>query len=192
MSGPGLDPVLPVGLALGRGRVADTSPHRVANTGGVELLDPHEWQVWSLAAAAGEPRGGLDRARLQAAARELGAERVSSVYYGLLERRLLIETDSRGEWAERVTMHALLSGLGQLDREGTQYALGVIGETPMVRLDAASYDAWQWLPFGPTLGAAAKTLGVAGGVADFRTVTDRVATLIARGAAYLLATKERQ
>lgn len=65
------------------------------------------------------------------------------MYYGLSKRRLLAETDIDGDWARSVTRQPWLSGLGELGLEGTRFGLGVLGHPPFVRLDAASYDAWQ-------------------------------------------------
>lgn len=184
--------VLPVGLALGQSAGSAPAIHRVADGARHEELHDAEWQVWTIAGGAWSPDGRWRREDLARAAKEAAVLDFFSVYYGLLERRLLIETDTSGNWARHVTLQPLLSGLGELDREGTEFGLGVMGEAPFVRLDAAAYDAWQWLPFGPSLAAAAETLGLASGVHGWATVADRVASLIASGAAYLQATKEDQ
>lgn len=184
--------VLPIGLPLGRSLGSPAAAHGVADGVRLQALHDEEWRVWTLAGGACAPDGRGRRDDLARAAKEVAVLDFFSVYYGLLRRRLLIETDSSGNWARHVTLQPLLSGLGELDREGTEYGLGVMGEAPFVRLDAAAYDAWQWLPFGPSLAAAAVTSGLASGVHGWATVADRVASLIVSGAAYLQATKEDQ
>jgi hypothetical protein len=184
--------VFPVGLALGQTAAGSAPRYAVAGAHGIEQLTDDEWRVWLLAGGARSADGRGGREDLAGAAAESAVQGFCRVYYGLLERRLLVETDIGGSWAQNVTLLPLLAGLGELDREGKQFGLGVIGEAPFVRLDAAAYDAWQWLPFGPSLAAAAERLGLATGGHGWMTVIDRVATLIAGGAAYLHATKESQ
>ncbi|MBZ2197025.1 hypothetical protein [Occultella gossypii] len=178
--------VLAVGLAIGHTGAQPKSPYSVADTD-IHLLGEPQWQVWVLAGGPRPQDRSWSRADLAREAAAHGVAGFDAAYEDLLARRLLVETDPAGTWARTVRFHPLLNGLGKLDADGTEYGLGLLGETPLVHLDRDAYDAWQWLPFTPTVGAAAETLKLASGPDGWAAVAERVSGLLAMDVGYLIS-----
>ncbi|TDO57303.1 hypothetical protein EV651_11127 [Kribbella sp. VKM Ac-2571] len=153
--------MLPLGHLVGSGRVR-------RGTDVVEL-DDRQYAVWALAHGsphAVEKQITWQRDSIVQLARHAGVADAANLVQELTGLGLLAEfrldSDEAIDFAQRHQLTPLMLGLGNTAAEPGRFAIGFLGQ-PVLHVDFAVYDLWQWSAMDDTLWAVCRSAaGVAG------------------------------
>lgn len=147
--------VLPIGHLVGAGRI-----RRGADV--VELSD-RQYALWAL--AHGSPHAVEEqlvwrRESVVELARHAGVVNAPSLVGELIEAGLLAEfglgTDEALDFARSHRVTPLMLGLGNSAAEPDRFGIGFLGQ-PVLHVDFAVYDLWQWSAVDDTLWATCQS-----------------------------------
>ena len=146
---------VPIGHLVGAGRVR-------RGTSLVEL-DDRQYAVWALAHGtphAVEEQLPWQRESIVELARHTGIANAAEIVEELLGIGLLAEFTLGGEeardFARGHQLTPLMLGLGNTATEPVGFAIGFLGQ-PVLRVDFAVYDLWQWSAMDDSLWAVCES-----------------------------------
>ncbi|MGW5188885.1 hypothetical protein ACWEOO_06495 [Kribbella sp. NPDC004138] len=147
--------MLPIGHLVGAGRVRRGTD--------VVALDDRQYAVWAL--AHGSPHAVAEQITWQRdsiveLARHTGIANAADLVQELLGIGLLAEVSLAGEetldFARSHQLTPLMLGLGNTASDPGRFAIGFLGQ-PVLHVDFAVYDLWQWSAMDDTLWAVCES-----------------------------------
>lgn len=152
-----------LGVRLGDDPVRDDAVRQVRRGASVHELSESEYLVWTVAHGSPEALnddrtwGRDDVERMSTAA---GVADTDMVLPDLLDRGLLVEvapgTESAVRFAREHRVTPCMLGLGNTAEHPSLFGIGLLN-TPILQVDYATYDLWQWSAMDASLWATCES-----------------------------------